>query len=186
MALLKSTEIPLGFPAPDFRLRSVEDKLYTLADFGSAKVLLVLFICNHCPYVQAIEERILALHRDYGERGVQLVGICSNDPQDYPDDSPENLKKRWLEKQYGFPYLIDETQEVARAYGAVCTPDLYVFDTNRALAYHGRLDDSWQDSEKVTQQDLRHALEALLAGRSVVGAQVPSMGCSIKWKKNHG
>jgi hypothetical protein len=103
-----------------------------------------MFICNHCPYVQAIEDRIIALGREYGPRGVQLVGVCSNDPTDYPDDRPERLLARWREKRYGFPYLIDESQAVARAFNAVCTPDLYVFDGDRTLAYHGRIDDDWQ------------------------------------------
>src|SRR5438128_1094100 len=105
-------------------------------------VLVVMCIFNHCPYVQAVEDRILSLNREYTPRGVQLVGICANDPTDYPDDRPENLLRRWREKGYGFPYLIDESQDVARAFGAVCTPDIYVFDPERKLAYHGRIDDN--------------------------------------------
>ena len=149
MALTESRDLPLGTPCPDFRLPSVEGKPVARDDFRDAKALVVMFICNHCPYVQAIEDRIVALGREYGPRGVQLVGICSNDPTDYPDDRPERLLARWREKRYGFPYLIDETQAVARTFGAVCTPDLYVFDGDRRLAYHGRLDDDWQHPAKV-------------------------------------
>ncbi|MGH7829375.1 MAG: thioredoxin family protein [Candidatus Binatia bacterium] len=184
MALLKSTDIPLGGPAPDFKLPSVDGKVYALKDFSAAKALVVMFICNHCPYVQAVEDRILKLHRDYKDKGVQVVGICSNDPTDYPDDSPANLLKRWKQKEYGFPYLIDESQAVAKAFGAVCTPDIYVYDAARRLAYHGRIDDNWQHPDQVAKQELRAALDALLAGKPPAGEQWPSMGCSIKWKKS--
>lgn len=183
MVLLNSETIKLGTPAPDFNLPSVDGKKYKLADFSSKNVLAVFFICSHCPYVQAIEDRILKLWQDLKGKSVQFLGICSNDPTDYPDDSPENLLKRWREKQYGFPYLIDESQEVARAYGAVCTPDIFVFDSSRRLAYHGQLDNNWKDAKAVTRNDLREAVELILNGRKPVSEQVPSMGCSIKWKK---
>lgn len=183
MVLLKSENIEVGTPAPDFNLPSVDGKEYGLDSFKDAKALVVMFICNHCPYVQAIEERILELHRDYRAKGVQLVGICSNDPTDYPDDRPDKLLKRWREKEYGFPYLIDETQQVAKDYGAVCTPDIYVFDQNRRLAYHGRMDDNWQEPSQVKKRELREALDRLLAGQAPAASQIPSMGCSIKWKK---
>jgi len=142
-----------------------------------------MFICNHCPYVQAIEDRMIQLQRNYANQSVQLVGICSNDPTDYPDDSPENLKKRWKAKDYRFPYLIDESQEVARAYGAVCTPDIFVYDTHQKLAYHGQIDNNWKEPSKVTRQDLREAIDGILKGQNPSEAQTPSMGCSIKWKK---
>ena len=183
MVLLKSTEIPLGTSAPAFRLHSVDGKEYALQDFASAKALVLMFICAHCPYVQAVEDRIIALNRDYQNRGVQFVGICSNDPSDYPDDRPEALRRRAEEKGYGFPYLVDETQQVAKDYGAVCTPDIYVFDAERHLAYHGRIDDSWQDVSKAKIHDLRDALDQILAGQKPDAEQHPSMGCSIKWKK---
>lgn len=184
MVLLNSENIQLGKPAPDFQLKSVDGKDYNLASFKDAKALVVMFICNHCPYVKAIEDRILQLHRDYKDKGVQLVGICANDPTDYPEDSPTNLLKRWQEKEYGFPYLIDETQQVAKAYDAACTPDIYVYDAERKLAYHGQLDDNWKDPSRVTRHDLREALAALLAGEKLTAEQTPSMGCSIKWKKS--
>lgn len=183
MALTESRDLPLGTPCPDFRLRSVEGAIVARDDFRDAKALVVMFICNHCPYVQAIEDRIIALGREYGPRGVQLVGICSNDPTDYPDDRPERLHARWREKRYGFPYLIDESQAVARAFNAVCTPDLYVFDGDRALAYHGRLDDDWQHPERVKRREMAAALDEILAGRSPSAPQTHSIGCSIKWTK---
>ncbi len=184
MVLLNSQSLPLGGTAKPFNLISVDGRSFSLESFSAADVLVIMFICNHCPYVQAIEDRIIALQRFFNlDKRVALVGICSNDPSDYPDDSPAQLKKRWNEKKYGFPYLIDTTQEVARAYGAVCTPDLFVFDNQRRLAYHGRLDDSWKDASKVTTEDLKKSIVALLAKHPVDTSQLPSMGCSIKWKK---
>jgi peroxiredoxin len=184
MVLLHSEKIQLGTSALDFTLPGVEGKSYSLSSFKSAKALVVMFICNHCPYVKAIEDRIISLARDYSSKGVQVVGICANDPTDYPDDSPESLRRRWELKKYGFPYLIDETQQVAKSYGAVCTPDIYVFDTQQKLAYHGQLDNSWKDPTQVTRHDLREALDALLSGNKPHANQTPSMGCSIKWKKS--
>ncbi|MDH4228719.1 MAG: thioredoxin family protein [Nitrospirota bacterium] len=186
MALLETTTIPMGTPCPDFHLPAVDGKSYGLSDFAPAEVLVVLFICNHCPYVVAIEERMIALARHFaagaGGKPVQFVGICSNDPTDYPDDSFENLQRRWQTKNYGFPYLHDLSQQVARSFGAVCTPDIFVYDRSRALAYHGRFDDSWKDPKKVASQDLRAAIEALLTGAPLAVPQVPGMGCSIKWR----
>ena len=181
MALLHSEKIKLGSKASFFDLPSVDGRSYSLSDFQN-KILVLMFICNHCPYVKAIEDRILQLVRDFAKWGIAFVGISSNDFMKYPDDSPASLKTRWLEKKYGFPYLIDEDQSVARAYGAVCTPDLFVYNSKHELAYHGRLDDNWQEPSKVTKSDLRLALEALLKGSSPDPAQISSMGCSIKWK----
>ncbi len=184
MVLLNSDNIPLGSPAPDFNLPcAITGKNYSLSSFADKKVLVVMFICVHCPYVQAIEDRLVQLRKDFEGKSVQLLGICANDGNDYPEDSPANLKKRAEEKNYGFPYLVDESQDVARAYKAVCTPDIYVFDQNRKLAYHGRLDDSWKDASKVSKQDLKLAIEELLAAQNPSAVQIPSMGCSIKWKK---
>jgi hypothetical protein len=142
-----------------------------------------MFICNHCPYVKAVEDRLIELQRQYGPRGVQLVGICSNDAATYPDDAFDRLAERWRQKDYGFPYLHDESQQVARAFGAVCTPDIYVFDRERQLAYRGRIDDSWKDPSKVTRRDLAGALDALLAGGRPSADQKASIGCSIKWRE---
>lgn len=183
MVLLHSKKIEIGTPAPNFNLPSVDGQKYSLDSFKNKKATVVMFICNHCPYVQVVEARIVQLNRDYSPQGVQFFGICSNDPTDYPDDSPKNLLKRWKEKEYGFPYLIDDTQQVAKAYQAACTPDIYVFDSQHQLAYHGRIDDNWKEPEKVTRHELREALDKLLAGQKPSEDQQPSMGCSIKWKK---
>ena len=183
MALTENQDIAIGTPCPDFRLTSVDGKTYARDDFRQEPVLVVMFICNHCPYVQAVEDRLIALGREYGPQGVQLVGICSNDPTDYPDDRPERLLARWRDKSYGFPYLLDGSQAVARAFNAVCTPDLYVFDGDGRLAYHGRLDDDWQHPEKVKRRELAAALDAILEGRAPAGQATHSIGCSIKWKR---
>jgi peroxiredoxin len=184
MARTENTDVPLGTPCPDFRLPSVDGRTVARDDFRDRPVLAVLFICNHCPYVRAVEDRLIALQRQYGPRGVQLVGICSNDPTDYPDDRPERLLARSREKAYGFPYLVDATQDVARAFQAVCTPDIFVYDAERKLAYHGRVDDSWQQPAKVKSKDLAAAFEALLAGLRPSREQHPSIGCSIKWRRS--
>jgi len=184
MALTENRDIPLGTPCPSFRLTSVDGREVSSEDFRDEPVLVVLFICNHCPYVQAVEDRIIALAREYGPKGVAFVGICSNDPTDYPDDKPERLLERWRRKGYGFPYLVDTTQDVARAFGAVCTPDIFVYDAERRLAYHGRIDDNWKDERAVTRRELAAALDALLAGQRPAAQQHPSMGCSIKWRRS--
>lgn len=183
MALMESKQVALGADCPDFNLPGVDGKDYSLNDFQGAKALVVLFICNHCPYVQAVEDRIIALAHELSPQGVQFVGICANDAIDYPDDSFENLKKRWEEKNYGFPYLVDEPQETAKAFQAVCTPDIFVYNQEKKLAYRGRIDDNWKEPEKVEHEDLKAALQALVAGEQPSAEQKPSMGCSIKWKK---
>jgi peroxiredoxin len=177
----------IGAPCPSFRLPAVDGRTYARDDFAAAEVLCVMFICNHCPYVKAVEDRIIRLARAFEGRGVQMVAICANDAEGYPDDAFDKLKERWQAKGYGFPYLHDEQQDVARAFGAVCTPDIFVYDRGkdgqRQLAYRGRIDDSWKDESKVTRQELRDALEALVAGQAPSGQQRPSMGCSIKWRQ---
>jgi peroxiredoxin len=171
-----------GTSCPDFRLPAVDGRSYGRDDFATAPVLVVMFICNHCPYVKAVEDRLIELNRQYGPRGVQFVGVCSNDAVSYPDDAFDALAERWRTKGYGFPYLHDESQAVARAFGAVCTPDIYVYDRDRQLAYRGRIDDSWKDPGKVTRHELAEALDALLAGRRPAADQKPTLGCSIKWR----
>jgi peroxiredoxin len=173
----------LATPCPAFRLPAVDGRTYGLTDFDGSHVLVVMFICNHCPYVQAVEDRLIRLARELGPRGAAFVGICSNDAVTYPDDAFDKLAERWRRKDYGFPYLHDENQEVARAFGAVCTPDIFVYDRARALAYRGRVDDAWKDESKVTRRELAEAIEALLGGRRPSTEQRPSMGCSIKWKR---
>jgi peroxiredoxin len=181
---IESTTPSLGAPCPDFRLPAVDGKSYGRDDFGGAQALVVMFICNHCPYVKAVEDRIIALARAYEGKGVQLVGVCANDAASYPDDAFDKLAERWREKAYGFPYLHDEAQAVAKSFGAVCTPDIFVYDRDRRLAYRGRIDDSWKEPAKVTRHELAAALDALLAGQPVAKEQRPSLGCSIKWRQD--
>lgn len=182
MALLYTPAAETGFLCPDFKLPSVDGKSFARADFAGQKALVVMFICNHCPYVQAIESRLIELAHTYSKKGVAFVGICSNDDKEYPEDAPGELLKRWREKNYAFPYLVDESQMIAKAFGAVCTPDLYLFDSNHRLAYRGRLDDSWKNPKLVQKQELKAALDSVLSGKPVNSLQNPSMGCSIKWK----
>ena len=181
---IESTPGALGSPCPDFRLPSVDGKTYGRDDFAGSKALVVMFICNHCPYVKAVEDRLIALARRFEGRGVQFVGVSSNDAESYPDDAPDKLRERWQQKGYGFPYLYDDSQDVARTFGAVCTPDIYVFDQSRTLAYRGRIDDSGKEPDKVTRQELADALEALLAGTRPAADQRPTLGCSIKWRQS--
>ena len=173
----------LGAPCPDFRLPAVDGRTYARDDFGGKAVLVVMFICNHCPYVKAVEDRLIRLARELEPRGVQFVAICSNDADSYPDDAFDKLAARWRERGYGFPYLHDEEQDVAHAFGAVCTPDIFVYDRDRRLAYRGRIDDSWKDESRVTRRELAEAVEALAAGQRPSREQRPSMGCSIKWRQ---
>jgi peroxiredoxin len=186
MALTYSESPKLGSIAPDFNLKGTDGKTYSLKSFADAKVLVVVFYCNHCPYVIAVDDRVSALARQYLPQGVSLVAINSNDAVRYPDDSFEQMKVRAHEKKYVFPYLYDETQEVARAYGAVCTPDIFAY-VNRGsgrfeLGYAGRLDDSWKDETQVKRRELAEALDQILLGNAPATPQHPSMGCSIKWK----
>ena len=182
MALLHSTKIPLGTLAHDFELPGVDGKTYTLSSFANQKILVLIFMCNHCPYVKAVLQRLIDLQNTFSGRGVQFIGVNSNDAIRYPDDSFDNMKAVAQERGVSFPYLFDETQETAKVYGAVCTPDLYVYGEERKLLYRGRIDDNWEHPELVTRQDLKSALEDILAGRPVPNEQIPSMGCSIKWK----
>ena len=183
MPALFSLNLEIGEDCPAFSLPSVDGKTYSLDSFIESKSLLIAFICNHCPYVRAIEDRLIALSKAYSAHDLQVVGICSNDFETYTEDAPAKLLSRSLEKKYGFPYLVDETQSVARAFNAQCTPDLYLYDEHRRLFYHGRLDDSWKDPAKVTKEELKEAIEAVLEGRPPPKDQSPTMGCSIKWKK---
>jgi peroxiredoxin len=186
MALTPSTMLPLGTPAPGFRLRDTDNRLVALDDFREVPALLVAFICNHCPYVKHIRHELAALANEYQAKGVATVGINSNDAVNYPDDSPEMMVREKAEIGYTFPYLHDESQEVARAYRAACTPDFYVFDKDQKLVYRGQMDGSRPgNATPVTGKDLRAALDAVLAGRPVPGDQWPSMGCNIKWKRGN-
>jgi peroxiredoxin len=181
MSLTYTPQAEIGSSIPDFKLPGVDGKTYSLSDFKNAKALVFMFICNHCPYVKAIEDRLIELGKDLKALGVAVIGICSNDSSEHPEDSFENLKKRALEKNYSFVYLHDEDQEIAKAFGAVCTPDFYVYGNDRKLAYRGRLDDSWKDASKVKKRELFSAVENILKNKEISEKQVPSMGCNIKW-----
>jgi len=182
MALTESSMVALGMPCPDFELPGVDGRTWRRDDFRES-CLLVVIMCNHCPYVQAVDDRINDLAKDYSGR-CAVVGINPNDARAYPEDSFEAMQVRARIKGYRFPYLRDESQAVARAFGAVCTPDHFLFDASRVLAYRGRLDDNWKDAEAVTRRELREALDALLSENPVPFPQRPSLGCSIKWKES--
>jgi peroxiredoxin len=186
MALTPSTMLPLGTTAPDFKLPDTDGKMVSLTDFRNASALLVLFICNHCPYVKHIRAGLAQLARDYVPQGVAIVAISSNDAANYPDDSPARMKEEVRAAGYIFPYLYDETQAVAKAYCAACTPDIYLFDKSQRLAYRGQMDDSRpSNGQPVTGKDLRAALDAILSGKPVSPDQKASVGCNIKWKSGN-
>jgi peroxiredoxin len=186
MAPTYSESGKLGSLAPHFSLPATDGKQYSLSDFQGAKALVVVFMCNHCPYVIAVLDRLNRLVKSTLPQGVQWVGINSNDAVKYPDDSFEAMKARAEEKQFAFPYLYDETQEVARAFGAVCTPEFYLYAPTSlgqwTLKYQGRLDDQWKDESAVQRQELAEAIGQVLKGKDPELDQKPAMGCSIKWK----
>jgi peroxiredoxin len=183
MAQTPSTMIKLGSATPDFSLPDTSGKLVSLRDFAHAPALLVMFICNHCPFVKHIRQELARLGSDYQKRGVAIVAINSNDVAKFPDDSPEKMRDEVTNAGYAFPYLYDESQKVAKGFQAACTPDFFLYDKQRTLVYRGQLDDSRPNSGiPVTGRDLRAALDALLADESVMVEQKPSIGCNIKWK----
>ena len=180
-----TVRLPLGARAPDFALTdTISGKVMSLAGLKSARATVVMFICNHCPYVKHVDSALVSLAKDYAPRGVSFVAISSNDPIQYPDDGPDKMKAEAERVGYPFPYLFDETQAVARRYGAVCTPDTFVFDGSLKLAYRGQLDDTRPRSgQPATGADVRAALDAILTCQPVNSMQKPSVGCSIKWKE---
>jgi peroxiredoxin len=183
MVRTPSTMLPLGTRAPDFALPNVDGRTVTLADSAGPKGTLVMFICNHCPFVKHVADQLAALGREYLPRGIGVVAISSNDVSSHPADSPEQMVHEAEDRGYVFPYLYDETQEVAHAYHAACTPDFFLFDGDRKLTYRGQLDSSRPGNDvPVTGADLRAAIDALLAGHPVPTEQRPSLGCNIKWK----
>jgi peroxiredoxin len=186
MVLTPSTMLPLGTKAPAFSLPNVDGRTVSLDDFQSAPAYLVMFICNHCPYVKHVATELARLARDYQAKGVAVIAINSNDVSAHPADSPEQMVHEVESREYTFPYLFDETQAVAQAYKAACTPDFYIFDKAQKLAYRGQLDSSRPDSGvPVTGRDLRAALDAVVAGQAAPADQKPSIGCNIKWKPGH-
>lgn len=173
----------MNSPCPDFKLRSMDGKIYQRSDFATGRPLLVMFICNHCPYVKAIEDRLIQLGHDFKSHQMDIVAICANDPMSYPEDSFESLKARWIEKKYPFQYLHDESQSVAKEFGAICTPDYFLYDKELKLKYRGRLDDSWKEPTHVKKRELFDAALVIKQNKPFDFAPTPSMGCSIKWIK---
>ncbi len=183
MAKTPSTMLPLGTPAPPFKLPDASGRIHSLDGFKPDSPLVVMFICNHCPFVKHIRTDLARFGKDYQARGAAIVAISSNDAKSYPDDSPAKMAEEARNAGYTFPYLYDESQEVARAFKAACTPDFFLFDKSRKLVYRGQFDDSRPENGKpVTGKDLRAALDSVLAGKPVPPEQKPSLGCNIKWK----
>ena len=184
MAETPSNMIPLGLKAPDFKLMDViSDKLLSLDELISEKATVIMYICNHCPFVKHVNSELVKLANDYLPKGITFIAINSNDAENYPEDSPLKMKEYAKRLKYPFPYLFDETQKIAKAYDAACTPDFYIFDGNMRCIYRGQLDDSRPGNGKaLTGRDMRMALDAILAGEQVDKNQVPSIGCNIKWK----
>jgi peroxiredoxin len=183
MAETPSQMLPLGTAAPEFKLPDPDGKMHSLADAANSRAYLVMFICNHCPFVKHVADELAKLGRDYESQGVAIFAINSNDIEKYPDDGPGKMKEEAARRGYTFPYLLDADQDVAQAYKAACTPDFYLFDANRVLVYRGQLDGSRPGNDvPVDGSDLRQALDAVLADELVPTDQVPSVGCNIKWK----
>ncbi len=183
----KSREaLRLGDPAPDFSLAGVDKQTYGLNSFSDKQALVVVFSCNHCPYVQAYEDRLIAIQRDYADRGVQVVAINSNDDVNYPEDGFDSMVTRATTKGFNFPYLRDASQQVAHAYGATHTPQLFVFDRQRRLRYTGKIDDNWQRPEAVIRRYLREALDAVLEQKEPAEPTTHAIGCTIKWAPDAG
>ncbi len=192
MTLLESLNLPLYTSVIDFNLLATDGKTYSPSNFEDKKILVIIFMCNHCPYVHAVIDRLIAIQSDYSDKDVQLIAINANDSENYPEDSFESMKDFVVERGINFAYLHDEDQSIAKAYKAQCTPDIYMFDNDRKLVYHGRIDDNWpvrtdihpggQDESAVTKNELRDALDAVLDNRPITENQLPTIGCSIKWK----
>lgn len=183
MARTPSTMVPLGTPAPDFRLPDTDGTPVALADFAAAPAVLVAFICNHCPFVKHVQAAFTTFAAEYQAKGVAVVAISSNDVTTHPEDGPDQMRAEKAKAGYTFPYLYDESQAVAKAYHAACTPDFFVYDAGRKLVYRGQMDASRPGNDQPNDAaDLRAALDAVLAGRPPLEKQLPSIGCNIKWK----
>lgn len=181
MVLLESITIPLGTKMPDFVINDPDAKEYKGREQFGERGLLVIFTCNHCPYAIAVWPRVIYLAQYAKNLKINTIAINPNINPAYPDDSPEKMKEKIKEWKIDFPYLVDENQKAAKSFKAQCTPDIYLFNKNKELVYHGRIDDNWQDESKVTKEDLKEALNNLAVGQAISSTQRPSMGCSIKW-----
>ncbi len=184
MSLTFTPVVDLNQKLPDFKIQSLHGDWQKSLDIQNNKSLLIVFMCNHCPYIKAIEDRLIELGKDLKKLGVTMIGICSNDSTEHPEDSFSELKKRADEKNYSFEYFHDEDQSAARALGAVCTPDFFLFNSDGFLKYRGRLDDSWKDPALVTRRELFEAAQMVVSEKDITFRQTPSMGCNIKWKMN--
>jgi len=182
MVLLESITIPLGTKMPFFKMNDPDGNAFRGENLYGERGLLVVFTCNHCPYALAVWPRLIRLARYARNLKIRTVAINPNINPDYPEDSPEKMLEKIEQWSIDFPYLVDETQKVARAFKAQCTPDIYLFDKNHQLVYHGRIDDNWQDERKVTKEELKEAINNLVTGETISSGQKPSMGCSIKWR----
>ena len=182
---MAANNLKIGSPMPGFRLKGTDEKYYPDSAFDDKKILVVIFSCNHCPYVQAYEERMKEIQEEFGNKGVQVIAINSNDESGYPEDSFENMKIRAEQREFNFPYLRDEDQSAAEAFDASHTPEIYVFDSERKLAYHGKIDDNWKEPDKVKTKYLSDAINQLLTGEQISIPETYSIGCTIKWKKSH-
>lgn len=182
MALVHSVDLPIGSPLPAFELKDPEGRFFCSRELTGEKGLLVVFICNHCPYAIAQWPRLIRLAKEFAGQGLGTVAINANIHPDYPDDAPPRMTELIAELGISFPYLVDDSQQVARSFCAQCTPDPYLFDGQGRLFYHGRIDDNWQDEQSVSRQELREAMTMLVKGEEPPAEQRPSMGCSIKWR----
>ena len=179
---MATNNLKIGSSAPNFDLIATDGKKYSLSSFDDKQALIVIFSCNHCPYVQAYEGRIKEIQEKYKVKGVAVVAINSNEDVNYPDDSFENMRRRAEEQNFNFPYLRDEDQSIARAYDASHTPEIFLFDVEKKLAFHGKIDDNWQEPEKVQNHYLKNALDELLGGKEISVPETFTIGCTIKWK----
>jgi len=180
---MANENLKLGLPAPDFNLIGVDDKNYSLGSFADKEALIIIFSCNHCPYVKAYEGRMKQIEEDFSGRGAAVVAINSNDAVNYPEDSFEEMKKRAESENFNFVYLRDEVQSTAKSYNATHTPEIFLFDKERKLAFHGKIDDNWQEPDKVVNNYLRDALDELIEGEEISVPETFTIGCTIKWKK---
>jgi len=179
---MATNKLNIGSGLPDFELKGIDEKVYMTSSYRDKKILIIIFSCNHCPYVQAYEERIKKIQKEFEEKGVQIIAINSNDETGYPEDSFTNMKIRAKDKNFNFPYLRDENQSVAEAFDASHTPEVFVFDEDRKLAYHGKIDDNWKEPDQVRSRYLVNAIEQLLKGEKISVPETFSIGCTIKWK----